>query len=54
MNAERITAIEDDQRGEVSQNEINAWLGEVIDRTNKECDEQCEFFEHVSDEEFFW
>lgn len=54
MTDERLTMIEDDQRGEVSQNEIDAWLDKVIDRTNKECEEQCEFFENVSDEEFFW
>lgn len=54
MEAERVTMIEDDQRGEVSQNEIDAWMDKVIDRTTKECEEQCAFFEKVTDEEFFW
>jgi hypothetical protein len=55
MDAERtVCTIEDDQRGEISREEIDEWLLKVLDRSERVAQEQCDFFEKVTDEEFFW
>ena len=54
LGEQTVETIEDDQRGPVSEEEINEWLQVAMDRSEQVAKEQCDFFEKVTNDEYFW